>query len=216
MYHVLVWYCADSTALQSLAEYYDDQRSCGIEYPNEAEFRAYHVLTRLRDPDVLRHIQTLPKVLRKAPILRQALLLYKYAQRSNEEIGRFKPPNCEGSQNCYSRFFRVLADPSTTYTIACLCETQFNDIRKGALKAMRKAFISAVKAPSVQELQSVLAFDDDSEVESQCEHYGIVVRADEEGQLRPVLNKSIYIDGKYFCENVSMQVILTLQNPAQT
>lgn len=182
-------------ALQSLAEYYDDQQKNNVRCPNESEFRAYHILTRLRDPDVLRHVQTLrPDVRRSFSVLR-ALDLYRFAQRSNEEIGRFKPPNCEGSQNLYSRFFSLIRQESTTYIMACLCETQFNDIRKGALKSMRKSFISAVKAPSVDELVVLLGCDNGAEIENYCEQFSIVVRADEEGILRPILNKTSQFDG---------------------
>lgn len=181
--------------MQSLAEYYDDQRKLGKEYSNEPEFRAYHILTRLRDPDVLRHVQALPSSLRKSPQVTQALKLYQLAQRSNEEIGRFKPPNCEGSLNLYSKFFKTLRGAETSYLMACICETQFNDVRKGSLKAMRKAFIPAVKAPSVDELMMSLGCDDHAEVELQCEQYGIIVRIDDDKVLRPVLNKASQFDG---------------------
>lgn len=79
--------------------------------------------------------------------------------------------------------------------MACLCETQFNDVRKGALKSMRKAFISAVKAPSVDELVLLLGCDNIAEVETYCEQFSIVVRADEDGVVRPILNKTSQFDG---------------------
>lgn len=166
-----------------------------MNYPHEAEFRAYHILTRLRDPDVLRHTQTLPREIRRSPPVIQALQLYRYAQRSNEEIGRFKPPNSDGSMNLYTKFFKLVGHKDTSYIMACLCEPQFNDVRKGALKSLRKAFISAVKSPSVDELVVLLGCDDQQEVETQCEQYGVVVRPDEEGISRPVLNKSVHFDG---------------------
>lgn len=122
-------------------------------------------------------------------------MLYKYAQRNNEEIGRFKPPNCEGSHNAYAAFFRAILDSKTSYTMACLCETQFNEVRKGALKSMKKAFIAAVKAPRVDELVEILGCDDAWEVETQCEQHGIVVRPDEAGIPRPILNKTTPFDG---------------------
>lgn len=178
-----------------MAEYYDDQRHSGSTYENEAEFRAYHIMTRLRDPDVLRHVQTLPKHIRKDPAISHALRLYKYAQRSNEEIGRFKPPNSEGSHNAFTRFFQLIRSAQTSYAMACLCETQFNSVRKGALKSMRKAFIAAVKAPSVDELVAMLGCDDSEEVELQCEQYGVIVRPDEVGVKRIILNKSSQFDG---------------------
>lgn len=80
--------------------------------------------------------------------------------------------------------------------VACLCETQFNDIRKGALKSMRKAFITAVRAPSVAELVTVLGCDNEDEVELHCEQYGIVVRPDDEDVARPILNKASQFDGE--------------------
>lgn len=182
-------------ALQSLAEYYDDQRINGTQQDGEAEFRAYHILTRLRDPDVLRYVQLLPQALRQSLPVAQALKLYQFAQRSNEEIGRFKPPNCEGAQNLYSKFFKTLREDRTSYLMACICETQFNDVRKGSLKAMRKAFITHIKTPSVASLTALLGCDDGDEVERQCEQYGIIVRADEDDIARPMLNKSVQFNG---------------------
>lgn len=80
--------------------------------------------------------------------------------------------------------------------MACLCESQFNEIRKGALKSMRKAFLGAHKGPTLEELVEQLGFDDEKQVEDHCELYGIVVKPDEEGVMRAELNKSVNFDGK--------------------
>ncbi|ORY80050.1 SAC3/GANP/Nin1/mts3/eIF-3 p25 family-domain-containing protein, partial [Protomyces lactucae-debilis] len=180
--------------LQSLAEYYIEQRQLGQCSPCEAEFRGYHILTRIRDPDVLRQVQTLPPEIRKSKHVQLALRLYSLAQRSNEELGRFKAPNCEGSQNLYARFFKLLGSCFTDYLSACLCETQFTEVRKGALKAMRKAFMPQQSGILVNDMAYTLGFDDAEEVQEFLEHFGVATTLDDNGLQRVELHKNVPFD----------------------
>ncbi|KAL0578409.1 hypothetical protein ABG067_008723, partial [Albugo candida] len=55
-------------ALVSLMEFYDDLRKEGIETENEAEFRAYSIISRIRDRNVTLQAMTLPMHIFKNPL----------------------------------------------------------------------------------------------------------------------------------------------------
>lgn len=173
-----------SKVLQSLNEFYDDLRlsSPSSFSPNEAEFRAYHLLVHLRDVDTVRAIQALPPALFHAQPIQHALRFHALAQRANERSGqRSRPPNSEASQNHFVRFFRLIRDdPRTTYLFACMLEHHFPDIRRGALKALRKAYMQQHTPLPIDVLSRMLGTDDVLEAANVAEHAGLKVKYDEE------------------------------------
>ncbi|EPY51251.1 nuclear export factor Sac3 [Schizosaccharomyces cryophilus OY26] len=173
--------------LQSLCEFYDDLRKEKISCPNEAEFRSYSILTHLRDQDVVRQSQLLPTDIFDDPQVQLSLRLSALAQKNNERIGHLLPLNTEATPNLYTRFFKLVASSSVTYLMACLLESHFTSIRKGAIKAMRKAYMSVhAKFPCV-DLQRILQFDALDNVFEFCEYYALEVY-EENGE--PVVNLS--------------------------
>ncbi|BFZ53866.1 actin cytoskeleton and mitosis protein [Savitreella phatthalungensis] len=179
-------------ALQSLTEYYDDRRQHGFPAPNESEFRAYNLLLRLRDPDVLRQAEVLPDKVLDSPPVQRALKLYSLCQRSNEEVGRFKTPNAHGSLNLSRRFFKEVRSAGTSYLMACLCESYFSDIRKGALKSMRKAYQK--HSIQLEELQHLLLYDTLDQALADCRHYGLPLEETPGRNPQLLLNKRSNFD----------------------
>ena len=153
------------------------------------------MLTRIRDPDVLRNTQTLPIDVQTSSAMQRAMDIYTAVQRSNEEVDRFKAPNSEGSMNLYARAFKLISRQDTSYAMACLCECFFDDIRKGAFKSIRKSYLTAHKGPSISSLETMLGFATSSEVEAYCASHSIPIKADDEGVVRMELNKSALFDG---------------------
>ncbi len=182
--------------LQSLTEFYDDQRQKGVTSPHEAEFRAYHIITHLRDADMARQVQALPVTLRSSREVVHAMKLYTLAQRSGDEFIRHKVPSCEGSHNLFARFFKSIESNQSTYLMACLCETHFGDIRKGAIKSLRKAYISQTKWYPVADLVAILGCDDSEEAARNCEHCGLIVDLEEGSGKRTALYRNSAWDGK--------------------
>ncbi|RUS31024.1 SAC3/GANP/Nin1/mts3/eIF-3 p25 family-domain-containing protein [Jimgerdemannia flammicorona] len=168
-----------SKVLQSLTEFYDDLHMVGTITPNEPEFRAYYIVNHLRDQDIIRQAQLLPLSVFRDPWVQRALEFHSLAQRNNEIAAsasrRNKPPNCEAAQNFYSRFFKRVADPSTPYLLACMLETHFPDVRKGALKAMNKSYLANYKGYPLAKLVQVLGFDDEDEAMMNLSYYGLDV-----------------------------------------
>lgn len=143
-------------------EFYDDAPDTQLPTPNEAEFRAYHLLAHIRDPDVGRQVERMPPDLLHLPIIRLALDIRATVQRNNAANTR-RATNIEAAQNLYSRFFKFVAQTTTPFLVACLLEHHFTDIRKGALKAMKSSFLPNHRPYQLSSMTSILGFDDDLE-----------------------------------------------------
>ncbi|KAG0761963.1 hypothetical protein G6F24_007168 [Rhizopus arrhizus] len=163
--------------LLSLMEFYEDLREEDIETPNEAEFRAYYIITHIRDKDVVRQISSQPAHIFKHPYVKQALKFHAMAQRSNEieetSSRRNKAENAFGSQNNYDSFFKLVADPHTSFLMACLLETHFPEVRKGALKAMNVAYMARAAGVEAEYVRKVLCYDSLAQCLKEAKHYGI-------------------------------------------
>ncbi|KAG0739637.1 hypothetical protein G6F23_008823 [Rhizopus arrhizus] len=163
--------------LLSLMEFYEDLREEDIETPNEAEFRAYYIITHIRDKDVVRQISSQPAHIFKHPYVKQALKFHAMAQRSNEieetSSRRNKAENAFGSQNNYASFFKLVADPHTSFLMACLLETHFPEVRKGALKAMNVAYMARAAGVEAEYVRKVLCYDSLAQCLKEAKHYGI-------------------------------------------
>ncbi|KAL2312389.1 Nuclear mRNA export factor [Schizosaccharomyces pombe] len=179
--------------LQSLCEFYDDLRKVKIRCPNEPEFRSYAIITHLRDPDVVRQSQILPIEIFDDQRVQLALRLSALAQKNNERVGHILPRNTEACPNLYTRFFKLVQSPAVTYLMACLLESHFMSIRKGALKAMRKAFMSAHANFPCGDLKRILHFDTVEQAASFSRYYGLEV-SDDNGELSINLNKTAFFN----------------------
>ena len=177
--------------LKSLNEFYDDARVSGLAVPspNEAEFRAYNLLTHLRDPDIVWSTELLPQALFAHPLLQRALALHRLAQRANLARGE------RASPGAFARFFKLVADPQTPYLFACILSTHFAEVRRGALEALRGAFLRQHSALPLATVARMLGCDDNDEARSVCEQVGIVVRSDEGGVAVAEVHKQAVLKG---------------------
>ena len=183
--------------LQSLIEFYDDAHRDGGRPPNEAEFRAYHILAHLRDPDVAHQLERQADHILDAPIVQTALDIRAVAQRNNMAKTR-RSANTEAAQNHFSRFFSLIARPSTPFLLACLLEAHFNDVRKGAFKTLKNSILEALKPFPVHTVTEMLGFNDDDDTASFASALSLPVVADPESGV-PVaikLNKKTVLGGR--------------------
>ncbi|KAF9085798.1 hypothetical protein BGX27_003363, partial [Mortierella sp. AM989] len=160
--------------LTSLQEFYDDMRREGTPCPNEAEFRAYHILSHLHDPDMVRQAQLLPPHIFMDPYIQAAAEIHGITRRNNDVKRRAKIQS-EASPNFFSRFFKMITGPRVSYLMACLLETNFGDIRKGALKAMNKSYMEQHEGFPVRDLVTILGFDNEIECIANCEEYDLAL-----------------------------------------
>jgi hypothetical protein len=161
-----------------LNEFYDDARHEGIRCPHEAEFRAYYLITHLRDWDTVRQVELLPPNLFDSKHMQAALRIHSLAQRNNEsrgERGR-RPANSEASLNAFSRLFKAVASDKTSYLLACLVESHFVDIRRGALVSLKKSFIHSQPDYPITKLSKLLGCDDVEHCQEVVEGFGLNVK----------------------------------------
>ncbi|KAF7728825.1 hypothetical protein EC973_005451 [Apophysomyces ossiformis] len=193
--------------LLSLMEFYDDLREEEIETENEAEFRAYYLITHIRDQDVARQTMSLPPHLFFHPYIQRALQFYGLAQRNNEILQtasrRHKPENIEASQNFYSKFFKLIRDPGTPFLMSCMLEWHFPEVRKGALKAMNTAYNKAHSGVPVERVRQVLAYDTSEHLLEEVEIYGLPVDMSLEEPYIRFGQKHFTSKAPYFIEPLS-------------
>ncbi|KAK9372019.1 SAC3/GANP/Nin1/mts3/eIF-3 p25 family-domain-containing protein [Lipomyces chichibuensis] len=193
-------------ALQTLSELYLDARKHGAQCPNEAEFQAYRLLSHLRDPDVDRQIQDLPRNIFLDSNVQLALELRSLAQQNN--ITERGYTNTENAQNMFIRFFKLVKSSAVPYLMACLAEVHFNDIRMWALKSMAPGYHKRGKPYIAPHLVQFLGCDDETELFELCDHWELTrkvvdavqcvdvtswndLRAIEKGPLRQAYSKRL-------------------------
>ncbi|GAA5922779.1 hypothetical protein JCM1841_000703 [Sporobolomyces salmonicolor] len=190
--------------LKSLNEFYDDARlskSRDISFPNEPEFRAYNILTHLRDPDIIWSTELLPPNVFSHPLLQTALSLHRLAQKSNLPRGE------RASLNAFSRFFKLVADPKVPYLFGCILSTHFGEIRRNAIEALRGAFLKQHSAFPLRTLTKMLGCDDEEETRDVCEQLGVVVRVDEKGRAMADLHKGAILKSTTLKPKVSRRLV---------
>ncbi|KAH3661851.1 hypothetical protein OGAPHI_006030 [Ogataea philodendri] len=157
-----------NNSLQSLTHMYDDVRSRGGRCPNEAEFRAYELISKLKDTELDRNIQKLPANILGSSIVQKALMLRGLV------IDGF------GNFQMFIEFFRVIMDPNTPFLLSCLCEIHFNQVRHMAMATMAKAYHSkSKKMPEVTTLAEWLGFDSTEQLLTTCKFYDIPIIQDD-------------------------------------
>ncbi|KAM0790174.1 hypothetical protein ACM66B_005493 [Microbotryomycetes sp. NB124-2] len=164
--------------LKSLNEFYDDARLTDppIPTPNEAEFRAYNILTHLRDPDIIWSCESLPDAVFEDPLFQLALQLHRLAQRANMSRGE------RASLNAYARFFKLVASAQVPFLFGCILSTHFAEIRTNALESMRSAYLQQHTMLTAKTVARVLGCDSEAEAVSICADLNIATSASDDGR----------------------------------
>lgn len=153
-----------NNSLQTLTHMYDDVRSRGGICPNEAEFRAYELISKIDDTELDRNLQRLPEQIISAPILQRAIFLRGLISRG------------VGKLDLYSTFFKAIFDGHTPFLLACLTEIHFNMIRYNAFSMLARSLHSKAKTmPDAQTLSIDLGFDTVDELLESCKLYSLPI-----------------------------------------
>ncbi|GAA5886681.1 hypothetical protein JCM6882_005853 [Rhodosporidiobolus microsporus] len=190
--------------LTSLNEFYDDARlhsPTAPPSPNEPEFRAYSLLAHLRDHDTAWQLEALPHSIFAHPLLQTAITLHRLAQKSRAALGE------RAGLNAASRFFKLVAHPSTPYLFGCILTAHFSDVRRNALEALRFGYVKQHSAFPLKELAKVLGCDDEDEVRSVCEQLGVAVKTDEQGNRGAELFKGTVVKATTLKPRVSKRLV---------
>ncbi|QLL31949.1 hypothetical protein HG536_0C01160 [Torulaspora globosa] len=163
-------------ALITLAEIYDEVRAMGGTCPNEAEFRAYALLSKIRDPEYDKNIQELPQEIFQNELVQMAICFRRIVSSSNfNERGYIKTENC---LNFYKRFFQLLVSGAVPFLMSSFMELYVNEVRFYAFKALSHSLNKRHKAINPDHLIDDFLFNDYKELESFCEYYSITLTSD--------------------------------------
>ena len=168
-------------ALQTLLEIYKDIRNHGGEAPNEAEFRAYYLLSHLRDPEQEREVQQLPNHIINDPFIQLAFLFRNLVCQSN--IVERGYHNTVGSLLLFEEFFKIVRSAQVPFLMSCLLETHFNEIRFYALKSMSRSYHTKSKPYPADKLQKFLAFDHLEQLIKFVQYYEVDIINDNQGKV---------------------------------
>lgn len=176
-----------NNTLLSLMFYYDDHRN-QIDFPNEAEFRAYHIIMAIQGqfPDIEDRIQSWPAHLIADPRVQTALRLYQAAGDTLFHQGPLRPTGPTNVARSNSgNFWTIMNSGAVGYHLACVAEMYFNQVRFVALSGL---VVSAKAAPMSQQQKSrdwvleavseYLGFDTDEQTQDFCAAFNLVFQTD--------------------------------------
>lgn len=166
--------------LQSLSEFYNDNRKRGLQTsPREPEMRAYQLICHLRDPELEYQVQRLPKSIFDDCHVQETLKLRCYLQQNN--VSDRGVINTENAANLFSIFFKTLNMGKVSVLMLCLLENIFSGYRANCLKAMARSYHSRGKPYSVSRLTEMLGFDNTQQTLEFTTFYGLSSSIDDTG-----------------------------------
>jgi len=177
---------------QSLMDKYDTFRAT-IDFPHEAEFRAYYIIFSpiLSSFDTEVQIQQWPRHVLNDGRVQIALKLYAAAGNTHHAVGskNLEPVPVAVAQANSGFFWELLASQRVGYLMACVAEMNFQNVRFTALNALwRSAKGAPEKAQanmrnwSKQNLTEYLCYDTEDEAEALCGKVSILFSVSSSGQ----------------------------------
>lgn len=160
-------------SLITLSEIYDDVRSSGGACPNEAEFRAYALLSKIRDPQYDENIQRLPKHIFQDKLVQTALCFRRIISNSAyTERGFVRTENC---LNFYARFFQLMQSPNLPLLMGFFLQMHLTEIRFYAVRALSHTLNKRHKPIPLVYLENTLFFNSRQEITEFCNYYSIEI-----------------------------------------
>ncbi|ODQ57403.1 hypothetical protein WICANDRAFT_96704, partial [Wickerhamomyces anomalus NRRL Y-366-8] len=159
-------------ALKTLSEMYAEYRSRGIQAPNEAEFRAYYLISQLRDPELDREIQSFPDGIINDKRVQLALNLRNLVRTNIIERG-FQPT--EDVLNFYKNFFQNFSQGQIPILLSYLLEIHLNEIRFYAIKSLKRSLHAKSKPYPSDYMINLLAFNDFVDLSNYANYYGLKI-----------------------------------------
>ncbi|PBP24145.1 leucine permease transcriptional regulator [Diplocarpon rosae] len=153
----------------SLLQAYDDCKAQGAVCENEAEFRAYSILIqRKTHPGLQDMVQNWGWEVYQAKEVKIALSLVEALANTWEMQGPLKPAaQTDVAQNASTRYFEIVNDRNTSYTMACFAEIWFNDAREAIVRTILGSYRKQrdqVKDWTLPRLNVYMRFDDENDI----------------------------------------------------
>ncbi|CAH00897.1 Sac3p [Kluyveromyces lactis] len=158
-------------AIITLCEIYDEVRDQGGQCPNEAEFRAYALLSKIRDPEYDKMAQDLPNDIFNDELMQLAITFRRILANSNHvERGVVVTENC---MNLYDRFFQLIQSDKVPFLMSSFLQVYLNEIRFYAFKSLSLAVTRKGGNLPYQYFIEHFLFRDANDLETFCRYYSI-------------------------------------------
>lgn len=158
-------------ALITLSEIYDDVRNSGGNCPNESEFRAYSLLSKIRDPEYDRMIQNLPNKIFYNDMVQLAICFRKIISNSNYlERGYIRTEN---GLNLFMRFFKLIQSDNIPFFMCSFLQIYLNEIRFYAFKSLSLSINKRQTNLPYSYFVDNMLFNDINDLLSFCKYYSI-------------------------------------------
>jgi nuclear mRNA export protein SAC3 len=166
-----------SKAVLSLTQTYDDCKAKGVECKNEAEFRAYFILLNSHYPDFqLKVTEWDQEFWYLSDEVQTALSLSQAMQSIFDWHGPLRSGMPVAAASAFTTYFRIMEDPSVSYTMACFAEIHLAPIRRNILKNVQRAYSRGKDSPkdiTLTVLNKMLRFDSEEEAVEFSESHGL-------------------------------------------
>ncbi|AEO62569.1 uncharacterized protein THITE_2106885 [Thermothielavioides terrestris NRRL 8126] len=162
----------------SLMEAYDACRDKHVQCENEAEFRAYYLLVNAEDPSIANRIPAWGKEFWfESEEVQTAVALVQAMEDVRKPKGPIKPHRPTSlADTSFTNYFSIVEDPRVSYTMACIAEVHFTQVRQAILKNLVRAYARSRDAPrtiTASDLNAILRFDTPEEAVEFAELHGL-------------------------------------------
>lgn len=198
--------------LLSLMQVYDECKDMDINMENEAEFRAYYLLFNAHDPFVIQQMQDWnDKFWFDSSEIQTVVTLIEAMQNVWNGRGPLRPaaPLTTGSTS-FTSYFAIIEDPNVSYSMACLAEIHFTEIRRRILKSMHKAYGRVRDGPkdlTAKVLNDMFRFDTEDECIAFLEELEMEFSSDGASEPYLVVERRRGIPGKTIKQSFSQALV---------
>ncbi|KAF4876234.1 SAC3 family protein 1 [Colletotrichum siamense] len=166
-------------ALLSLMFAYDDCKPHGVICENEPEFRAYHLLFSANKPNILDDVQKEwgdSRFWADSDQIRTAVSLVESLQSSADFHGPLGSAPSMAVSAAHRTYFKIVESRQVSYTMACFAEIHLGQLRRSALRSLKKAYTRprhGAKDITPSALNRFLNFDTEAQAVEFAEQHGL-------------------------------------------
>lgn len=198
--------------LLSLMQVYDECKDMEISIPNEAEFRAYYLLFNAHDPFVIQQMQDWnDKFWFDSSEIQTVVTLIEAMQNIWNGRGPLRPatPLTIGSAS-FTSYFAIVEDSNVSYSMACLAEIHFTEIRRRILKSIHKAYGRVRDGPkdlTAKVLNDMFRFDTEDECVAFLKELDMDFSSDAASEPYLIVERRRGIPGKTIKQSFSQAMV---------
>lgn len=198
--------------LLSLMQVYDECKDMELTIENEAEFRAYYLLFNAHDPFVIQQMQDWNDAFWfDSPEIQTVVTLIEAMQNVWNGRGPLRPAaSLTIGSASFTSYFSIVEDSNVSYSMACLAEIHFTEIRRRILKSIHKAYGRVRDGPkdlTAKVLNDMFRFDTEDECVAFLEELDMEFSSDGASEPYLIVERRRGIPGKTVKQSFSQAMV---------